>query len=79
MKTDEQRIPITAATARNLIALSRSMDDARQALDGVTGRMQDHVRMLYTEHGIEEGRVLEVTETAPHEVVVVVTKRTKED
>lgn len=74
----EVRLRIKPATATNLLTLNRALNEAQARVDAIVNRIQDHLRPLYTEAGIEQGRCVEVTETAPHELVVVVVKRTKE-
>ncbi len=74
----ETRIPIRQKTAENLLALNRARDEAMRAVEAIENRIHDHLRPLYTEAGIEEGKCLEITEQAPHELVVVVTKSAPE-
>lgn len=71
----EVKIPLKPATAKNLLQLDAALEQAAAAVEAIQNRLADQLRPLYTEHGIEEGRVLELTRTAPYTLTVVVTKR----
>lgn len=74
----EVRITLKPATAKNLLQLDAALEQAMGVVNAIQNRLADQLRPIYTENGIEEGRVLELSKTAPHELVIVVLKRAKE-
>ncbi len=67
----EKRLPIKKATADNLECLNQEMQIAQRKLAIITQRMQDSMRSIFTEAGLEgEPIPVQVTTAEPYELVV---------
>ena len=73
-----RRIPIRPRTAELLLKQNDNVAQVQRALDAETGKLNLLICTLYTEHGIAEGKLLEVTEGDTPEMVVEVVKAEEE-
>jgi hypothetical protein len=71
----ELRISIKEKTAKNILTMNSLVSQKVQELNEAQTNLQNHVVPLLTERNLPEGaQVVQVTEKAPWELVVLVPK-----
>lgn len=70
----EVRIRLKKKTAENIMQLNAQVTEAVIALQDAQVKLQNHVLPILTERDILDGRVVEVTEKEPYELVLMVPK-----
>lgn len=73
-KEKEIRIPIKKKTAENILRMNGAVAAAQRQAEDAQRELINHTLPLLTERGIENGRVVQVTEKEPYELVVMVPK-----
>jgi SOS response regulatory protein OraA/RecX len=68
----EVRIKLKKKTAENIIELNDQVSVKLAEFKEAQVRLQNHVLPILTEHDILDGRVVEVTEKEPFELVLMV-------
>jgi hypothetical protein len=71
----EIRIPIKQKTAQNILVMNQMVAKKVAELNEAQANLQNHVLPICTERGLPDGaRVVQVTEKAPWELIVMVPK-----
>lgn len=74
LREKEIRIPLKQKTAENIMQLNAQVTAKMAELEDAQVKLQNHVLPILTEHDILNGRVVEVTEKKPYELVLMVPK-----
>lgn len=72
LREKEVRIPLKQKTAENIMQLNQQVTATLAAAQDAQVKLQNHVLPILTEHDILNGRVVEVTEKKPYELVLMV-------
>lgn len=73
-KFKDVRLPIKKKTAENILKMNAIVSQKQAELQQAIEQMQNHILPLITEAGLENGRVVQVTEAPPYELVIQVPK-----
>lgn len=73
----EKRIPIKKKTAENIARVNQEVTQKADELQQLQKNLEMHIMPLLTEAGVEAGRVVQVTEKPPYELVVQLPKLQK--
>lgn len=72
-KQREIRIPIKQKTAENILVMNEMVGQKMRELQEAQTNLKNHILPICTERGLPEGaQVVQVTEKAPWELVVMV-------